>query len=168
MRRPKAYPYINEEPRMGGVLRLGKSGGVFALKFDFSLPKTPITQYKRCFLSLDQRYGEAYPRDVVAGVATQRGPALLLAARSGFARLGTTRLRSCSAGRLRLIKTSFCAAGSINVGLGPAAPVRLRRPYNKENYSPRALQRVDSVLVTDFARTRPWLLLKPLAARACS
>jgi len=32
--------------------------------------------------------GRAYPRDVVAGVATQRGPALLLAARSGFARLG--------------------------------------------------------------------------------
>ena len=58
--------------------------------------------------------GRAYPRDVVAGVATQRGPALLLAARSGFARLGTTRLRSCSAGRLHLITTSFCAASRPN------------------------------------------------------
>ena len=28
----------------------------------------------------------------------------------------------------------------------PAAPVRLRRPYNKENYSPRALQRTEFII----------------------
>jgi len=39
---------------------------------------------------------------------------------------------------------------------------------DSRDYSPRALQRVDSVLVTDSARARQWLLLKPLAARACS
>jgi hypothetical protein len=81
-------------------------------------------------LSSLEAVGRSYPRDVVAGVATQRGPALLLAARSGFARLGTTRLRSCSAGRLHLITTSNARpAGPINRGLGRAAPGLPGRPY---------------------------------------
>jgi len=48
-----------------------------------------------------------------------------------------------------------------------AAPVRLRRPYNAE-IIPRAHCKELSLLYTDFARARQWLLLKPLAARACS
>jgi len=90
----------------------------------------PLAGHYAAPLSSLEAVGRAYPRDVVAGVATQRGPALHcgvaaappLAARSGFARLGTTRLRSCSAGRLHLITTSNARpAGPINVGLGAAA-----------------------------------------------
>ncbi len=49
----------------------------------------------------------------------------------------------------------------------PAAPVRLRRPYNAENYFPRALQRVDHLLVTDSARARQRLAASRARSRAC-
>ena len=94
----------------------------------------PLAGHYAAPLSLEA-VGRAYPRDVVAGVATQRGPALLLAARSGCARLGTTRLRSCSAGRLHLITTSYARlAGPINVGLGAAAPGPQQRPVHPRIY----------------------------------
>jgi len=34
-----------------------------------------------------------------------------------------------------------------------AAPVRLRRPYNKENYSPRALQRTEFIIYRFYPRS---------------
>ena len=97
-----------------------------------------------------------------------RGPLMSAARRQVRRAAALTRLAPAPK-EVCILKTPPFArpAGPINVGLGPAAPVRLRRPYNKENYSPRALQRVDFVLITDFARARQWLLLKPLAARAC-
>jgi len=69
--------------------------------------------------------GRSYPRDVVAGVATKRGPALLLAARR--------RVRRAAA------LTRLAPAPKVGGILLPppmrgllAAPVRLRRPYNAE------------------------------------
>jgi len=75
--------------------------------------------------------GRSYPRDVVAGVATKRGPALLLAARR--------RVRRAAA------LTRLAPAPKVGCILQPppmrgllAAPVRLRRPYNAEINFPRA------------------------------
>ena len=41
----------------------------------------PLVGHYAAPLSSFEAVGRSYPRDVVAGVATQRGPALLLAAR---------------------------------------------------------------------------------------
>ena len=99
-------------PRNGGLVWPGIR--ICVQKFDFSLPKTPIIKPKLCFLSLDQRYGEAYPRDVVAGVATTRPRTAPCREKTGSQGGGTYAPCTCSQGGLHLTKTSFCAAGRPN------------------------------------------------------
>ncbi len=112
--------------------------GASPSKFEVTSRNTPRKHYKYRFRSVLAKESRTYPRDVVAGVATKRGPALLLAARSGFARLGTTRLRTCSQGRRHLIATSY--ARPAGRSRPPSASV-LRR-----NYFPRALQRTEFII----------------------
>ncbi len=67
-------------------------------------------------------------------MATKRGPALLLAARRRVRRAAAlTRLAPAPKEVCILQLPPFARpTGPINVGLGPAAPVRLRRPYSSE------------------------------------
>ena len=81
----------------------------------------------------------AYPRDVVAGVATKRGPALLLAARKCV-----RRARHYAPSHL----LPRCPALKQSRKLFPARAAKSR-----------------TVIFTDSTRARQWLL--PLAARGC-
>ena len=98
----------------------------------------PLAGHYAAPLSLEA-VGRSYPRDVVAGVATARprtAPCREKAVRRAAA---LTRLAPAPKEVCILQLPPFARpAGPINVGLGAAAPVRLRRPYNKDNYSPRA------------------------------
>ncbi len=60
------------------------------MKFETTSRNIPRNHYKYRFRSVLAKESRSYPRDVVAGVATKRGPALLLAARSGVRRLAHT------------------------------------------------------------------------------
>ena len=102
-----------------------KKFGASLSKFEVTSRKTPRKHCKYRFRSVLAKESRAYPRDVVAGVATKRGPALLLAARR--------RVRRAAA------LTRLAPAPKVGGILLPppmrgllAAPVRLRRPYNAE------------------------------------
>ena len=84
------------------------------------------------------RYGESYPRDA-ARSATSRPP--MLAAKKAVRRAAALTRLAPAPKEVCILKTPPFArpAGPINVGLGTAAPVRLRRPYSAE-FIPRAHQ----------------------------
>ena len=116
---------------------LQKFGGLFRIKFESTSRNILRQLYKYRFLAVRAAVWGSYPRDVVAGVATKRGPALLLAARKWVRRLRHSALRRRSApkvGCILIVHLLARPAGRTAVSLcstpdPPSASVQRRKLF---------------------------------------
>jgi len=106
-----------------------KFGGVFRMKFEPTSRNIPRKHYKYRFCPVLTKESRSYPRDVVAGVATKRGPALLLAAKKAVRRAAALkRLRTCSQGGPLLSTPPAAVPGHARAAIGA---MRHQRPTKK-------------------------------------